>query len=121
MPHILVSSKPNFSPFSAGPSGWPRLAELLQRLAVKYLAVEDPGGDLFEDDIDVTFTEPGQYDRQKKDVVITIKANYFATRARQRTERLASFKEEALASGAFHRDTTVGFWLLLPLSAWEEV
>ena len=94
---------------------------MLQRLAVKHLSVKQVGGDLQEDDIDITFSEVGRYDRQKKDVVITITANRFTSRVVNREERLARFKEEALASGAFHRDITVGFWLLLPTAAWAEV
>lgn len=121
MPHILVSSKPNYSPFSRGPSAFNDLAILLQQLAVRYLDVDERGGDLVEDDIDVTFTEPGPYDRQKKDVVITITANLFTKRADNRTERLEGFKKDLVESGAFHREITVGFWLLLPIASWVEV
>ena len=90
----------------------------LQETVARNLDCPEGGGDLAPTDVDVSFATAGMHDLQAKDVVVTIMANHFETRAENADERLQAIAQEVRDWLKLPTGMTIGFWLLMPESVW---
>lgn len=71
----------------------PEFATLLQGAVADCLTVEEEGGHLTADEIEVRFREPGPYDVNYSDLQIEVTANWYATRAANLSDRVVWIAE----------------------------
>ncbi len=84
MPLVVVTRNPQV----ISDESLPGLAAVLRNAVAVCLAVEEDGGSLTDDEIEVRFREPGPHDVNSLDLQIEIQANWFASRAANIDERV---------------------------------
>ena len=83
MPLVVVTRNPLVIPDESLPG----LADVLRHAVAVCLNVDEEGGSLTVDEIEVRFREPGPHDVNWLDLQIEVQANWFASRAANVEER----------------------------------